>query len=161
MQNTERVGAFPFAPLAGLDVLWIQVAGTICNLKCTHCFISCSPTNHSHEMMTLKEIRPLLDEAKKLGVKEYYFTGGEPFLNRELLAILELTLKQGPASVLTNGILISSKVATQLNELSTNSEYSLDIRVSLDGYDAETHDAIRGRGMFQRAIKGIVNLKKA
>lgn len=111
--------------------------------------------------MSLAQIRSLLDEAKALGVKEYYFTGGEPFLNRDLLIMFELALAQGPVSVLTNGILITPKVAARLRELADASEYSLDIRVSLDGYDAETHDAIRGRGMFQRAIKGVINLNSA
>ena len=81
--------------LAALDTLWFQVGGTVCNLACTHCFVSCSPTNHTHEFMTLAAIQPYLDEAAGLGVKEYYFTGGEPFLNPEMEAILERTLEYG------------------------------------------------------------------
>jgi hypothetical protein len=48
---------FPIAPLFALDTLWFQVAGTLCNLQCTHCFISCSPTNHAHEMLTLADVK--------------------------------------------------------------------------------------------------------
>lgn len=151
----------PSVPMAAMDTLWFQVAGTICNIACTHCFISCSPTNNSHEMMPLSDVLSRLDEAKRLGVKEYYFTGGEPFMNRDMLAILEATLRQGPASVLTNGMLLRKEVCRQLRRLFDESEYSLDIRVSLDGFDRETHDAIRGKGVWDRVMIGLQNLAEA
>jgi len=159
--DSAAAASYPFSPLFALDTLWLQVAGTLCNLTCTHCFISCSPKNHSHEMMSLEEVRRYLEEAKELGVKEYYFTGGEPFMNKDILRILESTLKQGPASVLTNGLLITPKLAARLKELSDASEYSLELRVSLDGYDAATHDAVRGPGTFAKTLKGISFLATA
>ena len=61
----------PRAPLRSLDTLWFQVAGTVCNLACTHCFVSSSPTNHTHEPMTLEDVRGHLEDAATLGVKEY------------------------------------------------------------------------------------------
>lgn len=144
--------------MVAMDVLWFQVAGTVCNIACTHCFIACSPRNRSHEIMTLEEIRPYLAEAKRLGVREYYFTGGEPFINREMLAILEETLKQGPATVLTNGMLLKPEVCARLRELFDSSRYSLDLRVSLDGFTREEHDAIRGDGVWDRVMTGLSNL---
>lgn len=151
----------PHVPMLALDTLWLQVAGTICNIACTHCFISCSPKNHSHAMMPLAEVEARLAEAKALGVKEYYFTGGEPFLNRDLLAILEHTLAQGPATVLTNGMLLRREVCTKLRAMMDASDYSLDLRVSLDGFDRETHDAIRGAGVWDRVMLGLRNLAGA
>jgi len=148
----------PHVPMLALDTLWFQVAGTVCNIACTHCFISCSPTNHSHEMLTLADVERRLAEARELGVREYYFTGGEPFMNRDMLAILEATLKQGPATVLTNGMLLRAEVCRRLRELFDGSEYSLDIRVSLDGFDRESHDAIRGKGVWDRVMIGLKNL---
>ena len=148
----------PLVPLVALDTLWFQVAGTICNIECTHCFISCSPRNRSHEMMTLDEVERRLMEAEPMGVREYYFTGGEPFMNRELLPILEATLRRGPATVLTNGMLLRPETCRRLRELFDASEYSLDIRVSLDGFDAASHDAIRGRGVWDRVMSGVRNL---
>jgi MoaA/NifB/PqqE/SkfB family radical SAM enzyme len=147
-----------FVPMRSLDTLWFQVAGTVCNIACTHCFISCSPTNHAHEMMSLAAIEPYLTEAKKLGVRDYYFTGGEPFMNRDMVAILRRTLQQGAATVLTNGMLLRRELCTTLRELFDESEYSLDLRVSLDGFDAETHDAIRGAGVWDRVMIGLRNL---
>jgi molybdenum cofactor biosynthesis enzyme MoaA len=144
--------------MLALDTLWFQVAGTICNIECTHCFISCSPKNHSHGVMSLADVQARLDEARALGVREYYFTGGEPFMNREMLPILEATLRQGPATVLTNGMLLRAEVCRRLRELFDASEYSLDVRVSLDGFDRQSHDAIRGEGVWDRVMIGLRNL---
>jgi molybdenum cofactor biosynthesis enzyme MoaA len=154
-------GKSPAVPLLALDTLWFQVAGTICNIECTHCFISCSPTNHAHAMMTLADVESRLAEARELGVREYYFTGGEPFMNRDLLPMLEATLRQGPATVLTNGMLLRPDVCSRLRELADGSEYSLDIRVSLDGFDRDSHDAIRGAGVWDRVMTGLNNLAAA
>ena len=157
----RAVEGFPSVPSRSLDTLWFQVAGTLCNLQCTHCFISCSPTNQSHGMLTLPDVRRRLEEAAALGVREYYFTGGEPFMNPEMLPILEETLRQGPASVLTNGLLLTPERCRRLRELADESEYSLDLRVSIDGYSAESNDPIRGAGTYERILQGIRNLADA
>jgi len=157
----SALSGFPIAPLFALDTLWFQVAGTLCNLQCTHCFISCSPTNHAHDMLTLADVKRHLREAEALGVKEYYFTGGEPFMNHEIFEILEETLRTGPASVLTNGVLIRADTAARLRRLSDASEYSLDIRISIDGWDAATNDPIRGAGTFERILGGVRALASA
>ncbi|MDP9193512.1 MAG: radical SAM protein [Acidobacteriota bacterium] len=159
--QTIETAPIPSVPLLALDTLWFQVAGTVCNIECTHCFISCSPRNHSHEMMSLADVQMRLDEARALGVREYYFTGGEPFMNRDLLPILAATLQQGPATVLTNGMLLRPEVCSRLRELFDASEYSLDLRVSLDGFDRESHDAIRGAGVWARVMIGLRNLADA
>jgi len=155
------MSSIPEVPMLSLDTLWLQTGGTICNIACTHCFISCSPTNRSHEFMTLADVRRRLDEARDLGVRDYYFTGGEPFMNRDMVAILEETLKQGPATVLTNGMLLRPELCARLRQLIDGSDYSLDIRVSLDGFDAESHDAIRGAGVWDRVMGGLRNLAAA
>jgi MoaA/NifB/PqqE/SkfB family radical SAM enzyme len=144
-----------------LDTLWFQVAGTLCNLQCTHCFISSSPTNHAFEMMSLADVRRYLGEAEALGVKEYYFTGGEPLLNRDIFEIIEAALALGPVSVLTNGVLIRAETAERLRALSDGSPYSLDLRISIDGWDAVTNDPIRGAGTFDRILAGIRHLAAA
>jgi AdoMet-dependent heme synthase len=155
------VSAYPSAPLFALDTLWLQVAGTLCNLQCTHCFISSSPTNHTFGMMSLSSVRAYLSEAEALGVKEYYFTGGEPFLHREILEILEAALALGPVTVLTNGVLIREETAARLRRLSDDSEYSLDLRISLDGLDAATNDPVRGAGTYERILEGVRHLVAA
>ena len=64
--------------------------------------------------MTFDQFLPYLHEAVQLGVKEFYFTGGEPFINPDLLRILEATLQVGPATVLTNATLLSPQAVTEL-----------------------------------------------
>ncbi len=152
---TELEVKHPELHLDALDNLWFQVSGTLCNIACGHCFISCSPTNHSYELMTLEQVRGYLEESVELGVKEYYFTGGEPFINKELPEILELTLQYGPATVLTNAMLITEKKARRLREIEQGSIYSLEMRVSLDGYTEEMNDAIRGAGVFHKTLAGV------
>jgi MoaA/NifB/PqqE/SkfB family radical SAM enzyme len=154
-------GPVPTSPLLALDTLWLQVAGTLCNLQCAHCFISSSPTNHAHEMMSLADVRPYLDEAERLGVREYYLTGGEPFLNREILEIIEAALALGPVTVLTNGLPIRPETAARLRALADASPYSLDLRVSMDGADAGTNDPVRGHGTFDRIVAALGILARA
>src|ERR671934_1346068 len=114
----------PLVPLAHLDDLWFQVAGTRCNLTCRHCFISCSPHNRSFGFLGLETVRRVLDESVPLGVKEYYFTGGEPFLNPDMVPILELTLGYGPATVLTNGTVFRDEWLRRLRRAEDESVYS-------------------------------------
>ena len=151
----------PRVALRSLDTLWFQVAGTLCNLACTHCFVSCSPTNHTHGFLTLADVRVHLEDAEALGVKEFYFTGGEPFLNPEMEAILAAALALGPTSVLTNGLLLDPERCGRLKRLSDASRYSLDLRISLDGYDAAANDPIRGAGTFERIVGAIRNVHHA
>ena len=145
----------PILQLDHLDTLWFQIAGTLCNLRCNHCFISCSPENRALSMMTFDQFLPHLQEAAQLGVKEFYFTGGEPFANSDLLKILEATLQVGPATVLTNATLFSSQLVKELACMRDASIYSLELRVSMDGFSAETNDPIRGPGTFKRIMRGI------
>jgi molybdenum cofactor biosynthesis enzyme MoaA len=148
----------PCIELEHLDHLWFQVGGTLCNLTCHHCFISCSPKNDSFGFLSLEEVKRRLRESVSLGVKEYYFTGGEPFLNPDMVAILEQTLLYGPATVLTNGTVLKDEWLARLREADASSIYSLEFRVSIDGFSPETNDPIRGAGTFERAMRGVVKL---
>ena len=148
----------PEVPLRHLDHLWFQVAGTRCNLSCHHCFISCTPHNYEFGFLRLADVRRWLDDSKSHGVKEYYFTGGEPFLNPDMTAILELTLSYGPATVLTNGTMLKDEWLQRLRRAEEASIYSLEIRVSVDGFDSASNDPIRGAGTFVRAMTGVRKL---
>lgn len=151
----------PAVELETLDQLWFQVSGTVCNLRCRHCFISCSPENDLFWFMSREEVAEALESSVGLGVKEYYFTGGEPFMNRDMEGILADTLELGPATVLTNATLMPRKRAQALARLAAGSIYTLEMRVSLDGITAEMNDALRGEGAFQRCVDGIAQLVEA
>lgn len=161
VRSREAGRDVPAVPLRALDQLWFQVAGTVCNLRCRHCFISCSPENDSFWFMSREEVRHALEESVELGVKEYYFTGGEPFMNRDILGILQDTLAIGPATVLTNATLLPQRTVDGLAELAAGSPYSLELRVSIDGVDADMNDAIRGEGAFHRAMAAVGRLSAA
>ncbi len=147
--------------LEHLDTLWLQVTGTLCNLACLHCFISCGPKNDSHSMMTFAQVEQAIDDAVGRGVKEFYFTGGEPFMHPRIRDMIELAIGYGPLTILTNGILIDEELATWLGETFRNSRYSFDLRVSLDGTTASENDVIRGRGTFEKILEGVDRLVEA
>lgn len=151
----------PVLPFLGLDVLWIQVTGTLCNIACQHCFISAGPKNDSHPMMTTEQVLQTLEEARLAGVKEYYFTGGEPFLHPDILLLIEHALRQGPVSILTNGLLIDDASATALARLAQSSEHSLDLRLSVDGTTEEENDTIRGKGTFKKILESARRVRRA
>src|SRR5690349_4514168 len=148
----------PHQPLFHLDALWIQVAGTLCNLACTHCFVSSGPGDDHHALMSRDQVRGRVAEGVALGVKEFYFTGGEPFVHPAMLEIIADTLAHGPVTVLTNGTLFTVPRAAALRRLGEAARYSLEIRVSLDGWRAADHDRLRGAGSFERALGGIQRL---
>ena len=152
---------FPEQPFHHLDELWIQVAGTVCNLTCTHCFVTCGPDETRHAMMTRGEVAGRVAEGLALGVREVYLTGGEPFLNPELEPIVEDTLAHVPVSILTNGTLFTERRIAWLAECSRRSALTLELRVSLDGLDAAAHDAFRGAGTWARTLRGLVALDAA
>ena len=159
--SDESSGSVPCAGFEHLETLWFQITGTICNLRCSHCFISCSPDNHTLELLSREQVEGYLAEASDIGVKEVYFTGGEPFLHPEIFEILEATLAVAPTTVLTNGVLISERFAVRLGELASASDYSLEIRVSLDAPEEDANDAVRGAGVFGKALRGLKRLQEA
>ena len=103
----------------------------------------------------METISRYLDEAITLGVREIYFTGGEPFLHKQILSILEDALQVAPTTVLTNGTLITPAMAEALGALQTRSRYSLEIRVSLDDIDEAQNDAVRGKGALRKAVRAL------
>jgi len=145
----------PSIGLRALDELWFQVAGTVCNLTCHHCFISCSPQNHSFEFLSFDDVENALLDSVAHGIREYYFTGGEPFLNKDLRRMLIRTLDFGPVTVLTNGTVLKAEWLQELHAAEQAGRYSLEFRVSIDGPCSEINDPVRGNGTFEKAIQGV------
>jgi MoaA/NifB/PqqE/SkfB family radical SAM enzyme len=149
----------PLAPFLGLSTLWVQITGTWCNLECRHCINASGPRAPWLKPLDGATIRRAIREAEELGVKEIYFTGGEPFLHREILPLLERALEVAPTTVLTNGTLIGPGQAEALAALSARAPYSLEIRVSLDDPDRARNDAVRGEGAWEQAVEAVRLLK--
>ena len=145
----------PVAPFSHLSTLWIQVTGTWCNLQCVHCINASGPTDPWLNSLDTESVKRSIKEAEGLGVKEVYFTGGEPFLHRDILALLAFSLQVAPTTILTNGTLITEKVADTLATLASVSPYSLEMRISVDDIEAAQNDRIRGKGAFAKAVRAI------
>ena len=153
----RRAGA-PVGPSVGfrwLDSLWLQVTGTLCNIACRHCFISCGPKADQIAMMSVEQVQRALAEGTALGMRQVYFTGGEPLLHPEIRRLVELALAAAPLTIVTNGILLDEALVAFLSERFRSARYSLDLRVSLDGMSAAQNDPVRGRGTFESVVQAL------
>jgi MoaA/NifB/PqqE/SkfB family radical SAM enzyme len=155
--DPETAGA-PRAPFVRFSALWVQITGTWCNLACTHCLNASGPAAPWLRPLDAATVRAALREAEALGVKEVYFTGGEPFLHHAILPLLRESLAVAPTTVLTNGTRIGEAVADALAALARAAAYSLEIRVSLDDVDPALNDGVRGPGAWARAVAAIRRL---
>ncbi|MBB5689582.1 radical SAM protein [Roseomonas alkaliterrae] len=148
--------------LSGLRTLWVNT-GTLCNITCRNCYIESSPTNDALAYISAAEVAAFLDEAAAIGapLTEVGFTGGEPFLNRDLVAMLRDVLSRGlSALVLTNAMKPMMNHASALLALQRASGERLTIRVSLDHHEAAAHDLERGEGAFARTMEGLAWLAR-
>jgi MoaA/NifB/PqqE/SkfB family radical SAM enzyme len=153
LPQLAATGPVPAAPFVGLTALWIQLTGTWCNLECTHCLNASGPREPWLKPMAPAVARQAIAEAETLGVREIYFTGGEPFLHAQILPLLEASLAVAPTTVLTNGTVMTEAVADALRALAARARYSLEIRVSLDDVDPALNDRIRGAGAWAGAVR--------
>jgi hypothetical protein len=148
--------------LRALETLWFNT-GTLCNLTCRNCYIESSPRNDSLAYLTHDEVRAYLDEIErdKLPTGLIGFTGGEPFMNPDIVAMLDDVLLRGlVALVLTNAMKPMRKLRPQLLALRETYGARLRIRVSLDHYTASVHEAERGHRSWTPSIDGLVWLAR-
>ena len=149
--------------LGGLRTLWFNT-GTLCNLACTRCYIESSPRNDALAYLPASDVARFLDEAQALPRPpvEVGFTGGEPFMNPEILPMLADTLRRGlPALVLTNAMRPMMRLQAPLAALNAAHPGLLTIRVSLDHYAPALHDQERGAGTFGVTVAGLAWLVEA
>jgi len=142
-----------------LDELWIHT-GTACNLDCPFCLEGSRPGDDRLQRITLADVRPLVDAAVELNVRQFSFTGGEPFVVKDMVAILEYAASQRPCLVLTNGTAPVVRRLTQIRKLA-GTPHPIAFRISIDFPDEARHDAGRGAGNFRLALQGLRGLHKA
>ena len=148
--------------LRRLETLWFNT-GTLCNITCRHCYIESSPRNDRLAYLTRADVAAYLDEIERdrSGTSLIGFTGGEPFMNPDIIPMLHDVLSRGlSALVLTNAMQPMRRHHQALRDLRTEHGARLTIRVSLDHHDAAVHDAERGAGSFARAVEGLVWLSR-
>ena len=143
--------------LRQLRTLWFNT-GTLCNLTCRNCYIESSPKNDSLVYLTGAEVAQYLDEIERdgLGTGEIGFTGGEPFMNPELPAMLEDALRRGfHALVLTNAMRPMMKLAAPLLAVHRRFPGRLTVRVSVDHYSQALHELERGKRSWVPTFRGL------
>ena len=144
-------------PLVGLETLWFNT-GTLCNLACATCYIESSPTNDALVYLAAADVTRFLDEIAnvRLPTREIGFTGGEPFVNPEILAMLADALDRGlSALVLTNAMRPMRRHEAALLALREAHGDRLTLRVSLDHYTQAAHEAERGARTWAVALDGL------
>ena len=133
--------------------MWFNT-GTLCNLACTSCYIESSPTNDALSYLTLAEVDRFLDELD--APTEIGFTGGEPFMNPEIMAMLEHALVRGHhVLVLSNAMRPMRRHEAAILTLAARFPDKLTIRVSIDHHTQAVHEQERGPRSWDRAIEGL------
>ena len=136
-----------------LKELWFHT-GTRCNMACDFCLEGASPNSRRLSAPKIEEVKPYIDQALAMGVEKFSFTGGEPFLVKDIIQILDYASQHRPVLVLTNGTEPLLKRLDALTKLLVN-PYPIALRISLDKLDPASHDALRGQGAFARALVGL------
>jgi uncharacterized Fe-S cluster-containing radical SAM superfamily protein len=143
--------------LTKLDTLWFNT-GTLCNLECVTCYIESSPRNDRLVYLTADEVAYYLDEieSENLETREIGFTGGEPFMNPDIIPMMEDSLRRGfEVLVLTNAMKPMSKCTDELLRLHKLYGAKLTLRVSVDHYTQQLHEEERGPRSWGPMLEGL------
>ncbi|MDB3932388.1 radical SAM protein [Candidatus Pelagibacter sp.] len=143
-----------FIEARNIKTLWFNT-GTLCNIECKNCYIESSPKNDSLAYLTFEEVKSFIDEAidKNLGTNEIGFTGGEPFMNKDIMKMIDYSLRKHlKVLVLSNAM---KPMLNRTKELIKLNHSNLTIRVSIDHYEKEKHEEIRGKNTFDVMLQGL------
>jgi pyruvate-formate lyase-activating enzyme len=145
-------------PFRGYETVWFNT-GTLCNLTCHNCYIESSPKNDRLVFLTRAEVLSVLDEAMGLTGRpaEIGFTGGEPFMNADIIGMMEDSLaREFRVLVLTNGMKPMQRLKEPLSDLNRRWGARLTVRVSLDHYEKSGHEQLRGPRTWRPTIDGLL-----
>ena len=143
-----------FVEAEKIKTLWFNT-GTLCNIECKNCYIESSPKNDRLVYLTFDEVKNFIDEAieKNLGTQEIAFTGGEPFMNKDIIKMIEYSLSKGLKTlVLSNAM---KPMLNRVEEIKKVNHKNLTIRVSIDHYEKSKHEEIRGKNTYDIMMKGL------
>jgi molybdenum cofactor biosynthesis enzyme MoaA len=143
-----------FIEARNIKTLWFNT-GTLCNIECKNCYIESSPKNDRLAYLTFEEVKSFIDEAldKNLGTNEIGFTGGEPFMNKDIMKMIDYSLRKGlKVLVLSNAM---KPMLNRTKELIKLNHSNLTIRVSIDHYEKEKHEEIRGKNTYDVMLQGL------
>ncbi|WP_291726881.1 radical SAM protein [Leisingera sp. F5] len=146
-------------PLSNPETLWFNT-GTLCNIECTNCYILSSPTNDALVYLTEAEVQSYLSQIgeRNWPIREIGFTGGEPFMNPEMIAMARAALERGfDVLILTNAMRPMMRKTVKSGLLALQEEFGnkLTLRISVDHHCESLHDKERGAGSFAKTIEGM------
>lgn len=130
-----------------------------CNLRCSMCYLWKGPgeydKQHDKKELSTEEMKKVIDDFAEIGTAGIGFTGGEPILRPDMVELISHAHAKGMVTHMSsNGWLIANReIAKRLIESGLDA-----IGFSLDGASPETHDHIRGKGSYERVMKGIENI---
>jgi pyruvate-formate lyase-activating enzyme/predicted phosphodiesterase len=148
--------------LEGLETLWLNT-GSLCNIECRNCYIESSPTNDRLVYLSRIEARSYLEEIARDGLptREIGFTGGEPFMNPDILGMIKDCLDRGfEVLVLSNAMLPMQRLKRSLLDLKSKYGSRFKVRISLDHYSSARHEDERGPNTFQKTLDGLIWLAR-
>ena len=145
--------------LASLETLWFNT-GTLCNIACPNCYILSSPKNDSLVYLSLADVENYLSQIAELDepVREIGFTGGEPFMNPDMIAMARAALEAGhEVLILTNAMrpMMRRSMRAGIEHLQHRFGDRMTLRISLDHWSAALHDEERGTGSFGISLEGM------
>lgn len=144
--STQK-GIASFLGKAPLIAASIRITNA-CNLRCPHCYTEAGLVLENE--LNTEEVKSIIDQLAKLKTLYIFFTGGEPFLRRDIVDILKYTDKKGiKVSISTNGQLINKEILEKLKDL----DFSL-FQVSIEG-PKKIHNTIVGKGTWENAVKAV------
>ena len=136
-----------------MDIAWDITSK--CNLSCIHCYNSRQyPGNGATAAsgdLSIEQVRDILIQAKEMRADMIQFLGGEPFVRKDFIRILEIAIDNGiHCNVATNGTLLDGSRLAALAELTTGQ-----VAFSIDGATDRSNDLLRGKGSFDRALHNL------
>lgn len=143
---------YPFCifriPENGGRVLW-EITNT-CNYHCSYCMFSCEAKKYENELTT-EEVKKTIKDLKENNFTYIKFTGGEPFVRKDMIEILKYASELGfDMDISSNASLLTNEIVRELKLINFPM-----VHVSLDGYDKNSHEYVRGKNTFEPTIRGI------
>jgi organic radical activating enzyme len=147
-KGAAALGDEPERPIGSR--LWLYT-NFDCNLRCDYCCVRSSPTA-PRRALGKERIARIASEARELGTESFFVTGGEPFILEDIGEILTSCAESAPTTVLTNGMLFAGTRIEQLRSLPRD---RVTLQISIDSATSELHDLHRGRGSWEKAMRGV------
>lgn len=134
------------------NIVYLSVTNR-CNLHCQYCFAN---AGGEQSVLSLDQWKHIINEIASFGVRAVCFTGGEPFLQRDTISLMEFARASGlGVRVITNGVLVNPELAVKIGSLCSRAT------VSLDSYFPSVNDSLRSPGAFRGAVAAIMALLDA